>query len=98
MRTVFAAGLLALGGLMTTGVAVANADEVQVEGVYSTEAACEVDGPHVEIVYDNRKIHPLGLPRGRRRTLVSVPEQRIVRPQVRRESDQPEGSGLLLAT
>jgi len=33
MRTVFAAGLLALGGLMTTGVAVANADEVQVEGV-----------------------------------------------------------------
>ncbi len=55
MRTVFAAGLLALGGLMTTGVAVANADEVQVEGVYSTEAACEVDGPHVEIVYDNGK-------------------------------------------
>jgi len=22
---------------------------------YSTEAACEVDGPHVEIVYDNGK-------------------------------------------
>jgi hypothetical protein len=40
---------------MTTAVGVANADEVQVEGVYSTEAACEVDGPHVEIAYDNAK-------------------------------------------
>jgi hypothetical protein len=27
----------------------------QVEGVYSTEAACEVDGPHVEIAHDNAK-------------------------------------------
>ncbi len=53
MRTLIAAGFLALGGLLTTAVAVANADEVQVEGVYSTEAACLVDGPHVEIEYDN---------------------------------------------
>jgi hypothetical protein len=55
MRTFIAAGLLALGGLMTTAVGVANADEVRVEGVYSTLAACEMDGPHVEIVYDNGK-------------------------------------------
>ena len=53
MRTLIAAGLLALGGLMTTAVGVANADEVQVEGVYSTEAACLVDGPHVELQYDD---------------------------------------------
>jgi hypothetical protein len=53
MRMVFAAGLLALGALMTTGVAVANADEVQVEGAYSTEAACNIDGPHVEITHND---------------------------------------------
>jgi hypothetical protein len=53
MRTLIAAGLLALGGLMTTSVGVANADEVQVEGVYSTEAACLTDGPHVELQYDD---------------------------------------------
>lgn len=55
MRTVLVAGLLAFGGLMTAGVGVAAADEVQVEGVYSTLASCEVDGPHVEIVYDDGK-------------------------------------------
>jgi hypothetical protein len=55
MMTLVAAGLLALGGLMTTAVGVANADEVQVEGVCSTEAACEIDAPHVEITYDNGK-------------------------------------------
>jgi hypothetical protein len=38
MRAFIAAGVLALGGLMTTAVGVANADEVQVEGVYSSEA------------------------------------------------------------
>jgi hypothetical protein len=43
MKTLIAAGLLALGGLMTTAVGVANADEVQVEGVYSTGAACEIE-------------------------------------------------------
>jgi hypothetical protein len=53
MKTIIAAGFFALIGLMTTAVGVANADEVQVEGVYSTQAACETDGPHVEITYDN---------------------------------------------
>lgn len=53
MIRVIAAGLLTLGGLMTTAVGVANADEVQVEGSYSTLAACEADGPHVEITQDN---------------------------------------------
>jgi hypothetical protein len=53
MRLVIAAALLPLGALMTTGVAVANADEVQVEGSYSTEAACLIDGPHVEITHND---------------------------------------------
>ena len=32
---------------------VAPADEVQVEGIYSTPAAWEVDGPHVAITHDD---------------------------------------------
>jgi len=39
-----AAGLLAFGGLMTTGVGVSNADEILVEGNYVTEAGCLADG------------------------------------------------------
>jgi hypothetical protein len=53
MRALFAAGVLALAGLMTTAVGVANADEVQVDGVYSSEAGCLTDAPHVELQYDN---------------------------------------------
>ena len=53
MRVFIAAGLLALGGLMTTAVGVANADEVQVEGSYASETGCLTDAPHVEIEYDN---------------------------------------------
>ena len=53
MRGLIAAGLLALGGLMTTAVGVAKADEVQVDGVYSSEAGCLTDAPHVELEYDN---------------------------------------------
>jgi hypothetical protein len=34
-------------------VGVANADEVEVERNYTTRAACEADGPHVEITHDN---------------------------------------------
>ena len=49
MKAVMAAGALALGGLMSLGVGVANADEVEVEGSYATLAACQADGPHVEI-------------------------------------------------
>ena len=40
------AGLLAAAGT-------AGADVVQVEGSYSTEAACVADGPHVQITENN---------------------------------------------
>jgi hypothetical protein len=53
MIRVIAAGLLALGGVMTTAVGVANADEIQVEGVYSTLDACQADGPHVELAQND---------------------------------------------
>ena len=49
MRKTIAAGVPAFCGLVTTGVDISNADEVQVEGNYSTRAACMVDGPHVEV-------------------------------------------------
>ncbi|WP_231984567.1 hypothetical protein [Mycobacterium sp. 852014-52144_SCH5372336] len=49
MKKMIAAGALALGGLFTLGVGMAHADEVQVEGGYSTLDACNVDGPNVEI-------------------------------------------------
>jgi len=57
MKKIIAAGVLALGGLMTTGVGVSSADEIQVEGNYSTEAACLVDGPHVEVVNGGNWTH-----------------------------------------
>jgi hypothetical protein len=44
-----AAGTLAAGALLTLGLGVASADEVQVEGNYSTLEACQADGPNVEI-------------------------------------------------
>jgi hypothetical protein len=49
VKKIVAAGLLAFGGLMTTAVCNANADEIQVEGNYATLAACQADGPHVEV-------------------------------------------------
>jgi hypothetical protein len=39
----------AVAGLMALGTGVASADVIQVEGNYSTMAACEADGPHVQI-------------------------------------------------
>jgi hypothetical protein len=54
MRTFAAAGLLALGWLMTTAVGTANADEVEVEGNYSSEAGCEADAPHVELTRNDQ--------------------------------------------
>ena len=48
MRTI-AAGMLAAGALLTLGLGVAQADEVQVEGNYATLEACQADGPAVEI-------------------------------------------------
>lgn len=52
-----AAGLLALGGLMTTGVGISVADEVQVEGNYATQAACTADGPAVEVEHPGNFTH-----------------------------------------
>lgn len=54
MRKVFAAALLALAGLVTTGVAVANADETEVVDLrYATYAGCMADGPNVEITHND---------------------------------------------
>ncbi|OBA63818.1 hypothetical protein A5647_04060 [Mycobacterium sp. 1100029.7] len=49
MIRVIAAGLVSLGGLLTIGVGIANADEVEVEGNYSSESGCLADAPHVEL-------------------------------------------------
>ena len=51
-RTIAAAALTACG-LLTLGVGVAHADEVQVEGNYATLEACQADGPQVEIAHDD---------------------------------------------
>jgi hypothetical protein len=56
-KTIVAAGLLALGGLMTTGVSVASADQVLVEGNYATSQACDADGPHVEVNHPGHFTH-----------------------------------------
>jgi hypothetical protein len=57
MRKTVAAGVLAVCGLMTTGVGISNADEIQVEGNYATQAGCEVDGPHVEVNHPGTFTH-----------------------------------------
>lgn len=50
-----AAAAAAAGGVLAAGLGmgVASADVIQVEGSYSTLAACQVDGPHVQIAEDN---------------------------------------------
>ncbi|WP_301148887.1 hypothetical protein [Mycobacterium simiae] len=53
MSRVIAAGFLALGGLMTVAVGVAHADEVEVEGNYSSERGCLADAPHVELTHND---------------------------------------------
>lgn len=44
---------IAMGSLLLLGAGIAGADPVQVEGNYSTLAACQADGPHVQITQDN---------------------------------------------
>ncbi len=44
MKKILGAGLLVVGGLMTTALGVANADSVLVEGNYATAEACQADG------------------------------------------------------
>ncbi|HQE14912.1 MAG TPA: hypothetical protein PLD01_07535 [Mycobacterium sp.] len=49
---ILGAALMAGGvvaGLLALGTGVASADVIQVEGSYSTLAACQADGPHVQI-------------------------------------------------
>jgi hypothetical protein len=43
-----------LGGFLTTALGVAHADTVQVEGGYATLAACQADGPNVEIAHHDQ--------------------------------------------
>jgi hypothetical protein len=53
MKKVYAAGLLALAAAMTAGVGVASADEVEVEGNYSSLEGCQADAPNVEITHND---------------------------------------------
>ncbi len=53
MRTLITASVMAFGALMALGTGVAAADEVQVDGNYATMAACQADGPAVQIEQDN---------------------------------------------
>lgn len=53
MIRVMAAGLLAFGGLMTAGAGTANADEIEVDGIYSSDAGCMADAPHVELTHND---------------------------------------------
>ncbi len=54
IRKVVLAGAVALG-MSTAFAGVASAEEVQVEGNYATAAACNADGPHVQVDRDNNK-------------------------------------------
>lgn len=44
VRKIFAAGVLAFSGVMTTGVVISNADTIPVDGSYVTQTACLNDG------------------------------------------------------
>ena len=45
---IVATGVLAFGGLMTTGLATSNADTIQTEGTYPSNEACRDAGPGVK--------------------------------------------------
>ncbi|MCW1958431.1 MAG: hypothetical protein KIH64_007770 [Mycobacterium sp.] len=53
MKKITIASALALGGLMSAGAGTAAADAIQVDGNYATMAACQADGPQVQITEDN---------------------------------------------
>jgi hypothetical protein len=53
MRTFIAAGLLALAWIMTVGLGMANADEIEVDGNYSSQAGCTADAPNVELAHND---------------------------------------------
>jgi hypothetical protein len=48
VAVIVAAGVLAFGGLMTTGLATSNADTIQTEGTYPSNEACRDAGPGVK--------------------------------------------------
>lgn len=52
---IFVAATVAAGGVLAAGLGagVAGADIIQVDGSYSTLAACQVDGPNVQIAENN---------------------------------------------
>lgn len=54
IKSIVAVGLIALGAAVT-GAGIAAAEEVQVEGNYATLAACQADGPSVQVDKDNSK-------------------------------------------
>jgi hypothetical protein len=53
MKKTYAAGLLTLAAVMTAGVGVASADEVEVDGNYSSLEGCQADAPNVEITHND---------------------------------------------
>lgn len=53
MKIIIAASAVAVGAALSVGMGTAAADSVQVEGNYATLAACQADGPHVEITENN---------------------------------------------
>jgi hypothetical protein len=53
MKKYVVAAVLASTALMSAGAGVASADEVEVDGTYSSLAGCQADGPHVEITHND---------------------------------------------
>ena len=51
-KLLFGAALAGVG-LASLGMGTASADAVQVDGNYATLAACQADGPHVQITENN---------------------------------------------
>ena len=48
MNKIVAAVVLAIAGLLTTGVGISRADTIQTEGSYPTREACQDAGPGVK--------------------------------------------------
>ena len=53
MRLFVTAAVVATAGLLTVGVGVAAADEIEVDGNYSSAEGCNADGPNVEITHND---------------------------------------------
>lgn len=54
MKKIVAGVVLAFGGVFAAGTAVAHADEVEIKNLkYSTEEACEAEGPNVQLTHND---------------------------------------------